>query len=178
MDRYRKAPTEQARQELLAQVRRMKEQVRDLLSRMAELSKGFNDEHMNEEALSELAKSQDLLGGLDDVEKKLAQGDVEGAMKSLDQMAAAMDRMMAGLSRTAGRPDEKAQALMREMLAFKAQLEKLEQAQKDTAGETEKLRAEYRRRIADRLKQAEGGSSGSTTWRRARRRTWRRPGRA
>jgi hypothetical protein len=122
---------------------------------MAELSKGFNDEHMNEEALAELTKSQDLLGGLDDVEKMLARGDVEGAMKALDQMAGAMDRMMAGLSRTAGMPDQKAQALMREMMAFKEQLERLEQAQKEAAGETEKLRAEYRRRIADRLKDAE-----------------------
>ncbi len=155
MERYRKAPSEQAKQELLAQVRRMKDQVRDLLSRMAELSKGFNDEHMNEEALAEMAKSQDLMGGLDQIEKMLARGDVEGAMKALDQMAGAMDRMMAGLSRTAGMPDEKAQALMKDMLAFKAQLEKLEQAQKDTAGETEKLRAEYRRRIADRLRDAE-----------------------
>ena len=155
MERYRKAPTDQAKQDLVAQVRRMKEQVRDLLSRMAELSKGFNDEHMNEEALSELAKSQDLLSGLDDVEKKLAQGDVEGAMKALDQMAGAMDRMTAGLSRTAGIPDERAQALMKDMLAFKEQLQKLEQAQKDTAGETEKLRAEYRRRVAERMKDAE-----------------------
>ncbi|HET6438727.1 MAG TPA: hypothetical protein VFG59_11730 [Anaeromyxobacter sp.] len=155
MEKYRKAPSEAARQDLLAQLKRMKEQVRDLLTRMAELSKGFNDEHMNEEALAELTKSQDLMGRLDEVEKKLAQGDVEGALKDLDQMASTMDRMMAGLSRTAGMPDERAQALMREMLAFKDQLQKLEDAQKATAEETEKVRAEYRRRIAERLKQAE-----------------------
>jgi len=155
MERYRKAPSEGAKEDLLAQVRRMKEQVRDLLSRMAELSKGFNDEHMNEEALAELAKSQDLLGGLDEVEKKLAQGDVEGAMKALDRMAGAMDQMMAGLSRTANLPDEKAQALMKEMLAFKSQMEKLEQEQKDVAAETEKLRAEYRHKLAERIRQEE-----------------------
>jgi hypothetical protein len=151
MERYRRAPTDQAKQELLAQVRRLKDQVHDLLNRMAELSKGFNDEHMNEEALEELAKSQDLMGGLDDVEKKLAQGDVEGAMKALDQMAGAMDKMMAGLSRTAGEPDEKTRALMKEMLAFKKQLEELESAQKETAGETEKLRAEYRKRVQQQM---------------------------
>jgi hypothetical protein len=155
MERYRKAPTDQAKQDLLAQVRRLKDQVRDLLQRMAELSKGFNDEHMNEEALAELAKSQDLMGGLDEVEKKLAQGDVEGAMKALDQMASAMDRMMAGLSRTAGEPDEKTRALMKEMMAFRKQLEELEQAQKDASGETEKLRAEYRKRIQQQLAGAE-----------------------
>jgi hypothetical protein len=155
MEQYRKAPTDQAKEALLAEVQRMKTQVRDLLQRMAELSKGFNDEHMNDEALAELAKSQDLMSGLDEVEKKLAAGDVEGALKALDEMASGMDRMLAGLSRTAGVPDEKAQALMRDMLAFKDQLEKLEKAQKDTAAETEQLRAEYRKRVADRLKNAE-----------------------
>ena len=55
-----------------------------------------------------MAKSQDLVGGLDDVEKLLAKGDVEGAMKALDEMASAMDKMLAGLQRTAGLPDEKA----------------------------------------------------------------------
>jgi hypothetical protein len=155
MERYRKAPSEGAKQELLAEVRRMREQVRDLLGRMAELSKGFNDEHMNEEALAELAKSQDLMGGLDEVEKKLAQGDVEGAMKALDQMASAMDRMTAGLDRTAGLPDEKSRALLQEMLAFKEQLGKIEREQKEAAAETDKIRAEYRRKVAERLKQAE-----------------------
>ncbi len=155
MEKYRSAPSEQAKKDLLAQVGRMKEQVRDLLRRMAELSKGFNDEHMNQEALAELAKSQDLLGGLDEVEKKLAQGDIEGAMKALDQLASAMDRMASGLSRTARVPDERAAALMKEMLAFKEQLEKLEQGQKDAAAQTEKIRAEYRRRIQEQLRKAE-----------------------
>jgi len=155
MERYRKAPSEAAKQDLLAEVRRMREQVRDLLSRMAELSKGFNDEHMNEEALAELAKSQDLMGGLDEVERKLAQGDVEGAMKALDEMASAMDRLAAGLDRTAGLPDEKAQELLQEMLAFKEQLEKVERDQRGAADETERIRAEYRKKVADRLRQAE-----------------------
>jgi DNA repair exonuclease SbcCD ATPase subunit len=110
---------------------------------------------MNEEALQELARSQDLMGGLDEAEKKLAQGDVEGAMKALDQMASAMDQMVAGLQRTAGLPDEKAAALMKDMLAFKDQLEKVETEQKKTAAETEKVRSEYRKKAAERMKDAE-----------------------
>src|SRR5262249_40039716 len=58
MEKYKQAPSETGKKELLAQIQRMKERVKDLLSRMAELSKGFNDEHMNEEALAELQKSQ------------------------------------------------------------------------------------------------------------------------
>jgi DNA repair exonuclease SbcCD ATPase subunit len=155
LEKYRKAPSEAGKRELLARIGRMKERVKDLLSRMAQLSKGFNDEHMNEEALAELAKSKDLVGGLDDVEKRLAQGDVEGAMKALDQMASTMDEMLAGLQRTAGRPDERSSALMKEMLAFKDELEKVKAEQEQTAGETESVRAEYRKKLEQKLKGAE-----------------------
>ncbi|BDG03411.1 hypothetical protein AMOR_24070 [Anaeromyxobacter oryzae] len=155
MEKFRSSPSDERKKELLAQIGRMKERVRDLLQQMAELSKGFNDEHMNEEALAEMAKSQDMMAGLDEVEQKLAKGDLEGAMKALDQMANAMDKMLAGLQRTAGMPDEKAQALMKDMLAFKEDLEKVQAEQKRTADETEKIRADYRRKIADKMKGAE-----------------------
>ena len=155
MAEYRQAPTDEKKQELLAQIGRMKERVKDLLARMSELSRGFSDEHMNSEALAEMARSKDMLAGLDEVERKLAEGDVEGAMKALDQMASQMDQMLAGLQRTAGLPDEKQQALMKEMLAFKDEIEKVEKEQGRTAAETEKIRSEYRKKIADRLKKAE-----------------------
>ncbi|MFO0584996.1 MAG: DUF4175 family protein [Anaeromyxobacter sp.] len=156
VEKYRRAPTEQAKQELLAQVQRMKDRVKDLLARMAELSKGFQDEHMNAEALAEMQRSKDLLGGLDEVEKKLAQGDVEGAMKALDEMASQLDQMVSGLEKTAGRPGEQNQELMKQMLAFKEELEKVRSDQKRTAEETEKIRSEYRQKLQDRLKGAEG----------------------
>ncbi len=155
LEKYRAAPSQAAKQELIAEIGRMKERVRDLLAQMAELSKGFNDEHMNAEALAELQRSKDLMGGLDQVEQLLAKGDVEGAMKALDQMASSMDQMLAGLQRTAGVPDEKAQALMKEMLAFKDQLEKVKAEQERTAGETEAVRAEYRKKLQERTKASE-----------------------
>jgi len=155
MAEYRSAPTDDKKQELLSRIGRMKERVKDLLARMSELSRGFNDEHMNEEALEELARSKDLMGGLDEIERMLAKGDVEGAMKALDQMASSMDRMLAGLERTARMPDERNEALMKEMLAFKEAIEKVQGEQQRTAEETEKLRSEYRKKIAERLKRAE-----------------------
>ncbi|WP_242360366.1 DUF4175 family protein [Anaeromyxobacter sp. SG17] len=155
MEKYRASPSDAAKKELLAEIGRMKERVKDLLAQMAELSKGFNDEHMNAEALAELARSKDLVGGLDEVEKLLAKGDVEAAMKALDAMASSMDQMLAGLQRTAGRPDEKAQALMKEMLAFKEQLEKVKAEQEATAGETDQVRAEYRKKLQERVKASE-----------------------
>jgi hypothetical protein len=155
LEKYKAAPTEEAKKEVLARISRMKDRVKELLARMAEMSRGFNDEHMNREALAEMAKSQDLVGGLDEIEQLLAKGDVEGAMKALDEMASSMDEMLAGLQRTAGRPDEKAQALMKEMLAFKDQLEKVKAEQERAAGETDKVREKYRSAIRKRLEDAE-----------------------
>ena len=57
LDRFRRAPTEEARQELTARIARMKERMNELLRRMAEQAKGLSDEHMNRDALAELAKS-------------------------------------------------------------------------------------------------------------------------
>jgi hypothetical protein len=155
LERFKASPTEEAKKELLSRIARMKERVRELLARMSEMSRGFNDEHMNEEALAEMQRSQDLMGGLDQIEQMLAKGDLEGAMRELDAMASAMDQMLAGLERTAGLPDEKARELMKQMLAFKKDLEDVKGQQEKTAGETDKIRQKYRDAIRKRLADAE-----------------------
>jgi hypothetical protein len=155
LEKYRAAPTEEARKEIIARIGRMKEQMRQLMARMGELAKGFNDEHMNEEALAELQRSGDVMGGLDKVEDLLAKGDVEGAMRELDALGGSMEKMLSQLRRTADLPDEKAQELMKEMLAFKRQLEEVQAAQQQVAAETSKVREEYRRRVRERMKEAE-----------------------
>ena len=125
----------------------MKERVKELLARMAELSKGFNDEHMNAEALAEMSRSKDLIGGLDEVEKMLAKGDVEGAMKALDQMASTMDQMLAGLERTARHARrEGAGAHEGDARLQGAAREGPGRAGARPPAETEKIRAEYRKK--------------------------------
>ena len=125
----------------------MKSRMQDMLRRMGELAKGINDEHMNQEALAELAKSKDAMGGLDEIEKLLAKGDVEGAMKALDQLGNAMQEMLSSLERTAGRPGEKNAALMKDMLAFKKELEEVQAAQEQVARATEQVKGAYQKRL-------------------------------
>jgi hypothetical protein len=66
-----------------------------------------------------------------------------------------MERMLSQLRRTADLPDEKAQELMKQMLAFKRDLEDVQAAQEQVARDTAKVREEYRRRVRDRMKEAE-----------------------
>ncbi len=155
LDKYRRAPNDDARQELVARISRMKERMNDLLRRMAEQAKGLSDEHMNQDALAELAKSKDVAGGLDAVEEALARGDVEAAMKALDEMGSAMDEMVAGLERTAGMPSEKNRELVKELREFKKELDGLRADQRKLGDETEKLREAWRQRMAEKMKDAE-----------------------
>ncbi|HSM92409.1 MAG TPA: DUF4175 family protein [Anaeromyxobacteraceae bacterium] len=155
LDRYRRAPNEAAKQELVARIARMKERMNDLLRRMAEQAKGLSDEHMNQDALAELAKSKDVAGGLDAVEQALARGDVEAAMKALDQMGSAMDEMVAGLEKTAGMPSEKNRELMKELRDFKRELDGVRADQRRLGEETERLREAWRQRMGERMKEAD-----------------------
>jgi hypothetical protein len=159
LDRYRRAPTDDAKKELLARIARMKERMNDLLRRMAEQAKGLSDEHMNRDALAELAKSKDVAGGLDAVEEALARGDVEAAMKALDAMGSSMDQMLAGLERTAGVPSEKNRELMKELRDFKKELDAVRGEQRQLGAETEPIREAWRQRMAEKMKAAEGASS-------------------
>jgi hypothetical protein len=154
LEKYKAAPSEAAKKELVARIQRMRERVKELLARMGEAARGFNDEHMNAEALGELAKSQDLASGMDQMEQMLAKGDVEGAMRALDQMASTMERMLAGMQRTAGMPDEKSRELMKDMLAFKESLEQIKGEQEKTAKETEAIQKRYKEALAQRARQA------------------------
>ncbi len=155
LEKYRQAPTEAGRKELLAQVARLKARMQEMMRRMSELAKGLSDEHMNQEALAEMMKSNDAMGGLEEVEKMLARGDVEGAMKALDQLGGVMQQMLSSLERTAGVPGQKNAELMKDMLAFKRQLEDVQREQEQVAGETEQVKGDYKRRLAERMKQLE-----------------------
>lgn len=151
IERYRESPDEEGRQRILAEIARMKQRMNEMARRMAELAKGIQDEHMNAEALAEAQRGQDALGGLDAVEEALRKGDVEAALKALDAMGSRMQQMMAGLERTAGRPDARTRELMKEMREFQQRLAEVQGRQERLSAETGKLREAYRKKIAGTL---------------------------
>ncbi len=152
LEKYKQAPTEEARRQLLAEIGRMKQRMQELLARMAELAKGINDEHMNLEALAEMSRQKDALAGLDQVEEMLRKGDIEGAMKALDALGSEMQDMLSRLERTAGRPGEKNRELVKEMREFEQRVREVEKQQEQVAAETEQVRQEYKKRLAAELR--------------------------
>src|SRR5207248_9836249 len=85
-DKLRKAPDEETKQQVLAEVARLRERIQELMQRMAEMAKGIRDEHLNQEALENVEKQQDLLSQLSDIQRKLQSGKIDDALKQLDQL--------------------------------------------------------------------------------------------
>jgi hypothetical protein len=159
LERLRDQPGDAARQEALAQLRRLRARMEELQARMAETARGFNDQHLNAEAMAELRRQQELSSPLDAIEKAIRQGDVAAAMKSLDQLSAELDKLAAGLERTAETPDAAQRALMKEMLAFKDQLEQVERQQREAAAQTAQLKDQVRQRLGPKLEEARQGAA-------------------
>ncbi len=155
IEKYKQAPTEQAKKQLLAEVARVRSRMQDMLRQMAELARGVSDAHMNAEALAEMSKSKDVAGGMKRVEEMLARDDVDAALKELDAMGSALQDMMASLQRTAGAPGERNAELTRKLREFQKDLGAVEQEQERLATETEKVRDAYRKATQERLKRAE-----------------------
>jgi hypothetical protein len=154
MEKFRDAPTDAAKQEVLAQIRRLRERMNELMARMAETARAMHDEHMNAEAMAELQKQGDMKSGLDAAEEAMKRGDVAAAMKALDELGSQLDQMMAGMKRTSEVPDAAQAELMKEMLAFKEQLEQVQAEQGKAADETEQVRNQLRQRMGEKLRQA------------------------
>ncbi len=154
MEKFRDAPTDAAKQEVLAQIRRLRERMNELMARMAETARAMHDEHMNAEAMAELQKQGDMKSGLDAAEEAMKRGDVAAAMKALDELGSQLDQMMAGMKRTSEVPDAAQAELMKEMLAFKEQLEQVQAEQGQLAGQTEQVRSQLRQRMGEKLRQA------------------------
>ncbi len=159
LERLRDQPGDAARQEALAQLKRLRARMAELQARLAETARGFNDQHLNAEAMAELQKQKALDSPLDAIEQAIQRGDMAAAMKALDQLSAQLDKLAAGLERTAESPDAGQQALMKEMLAFKDQLDRVERQQRETAAQTEQLRNQVRQRLGPKLEEAKQGAA-------------------
>jgi hypothetical protein len=156
-EKLRKAPDEQTRKELLAEVERLRERIQDLMARMAELAKGIRDEHLNQEAMETVRKEQDLLGQLADIQKKLQSGKIDEALKELDRLSQQLEKLENDLQQKAGREQggkysQEAKQLREAAQALREIKEKEHDLEKRTAG----LRREMRQQAQKRFEQKGG----------------------
>lgn len=154
IESLQEAPTDEARSAVLRELGRLRQRIEEMMQRMAQLSRGIQDEHLNLEAQRALAKEQDLLGQLDEVEQKVQDGDLEGALAEMQRLAMQMDELtqaMGGAMDSQLENDPALQQLAEDLESFDRDLAELEERQRQLVRETERLRQEQAERLQQRL---------------------------
>ncbi|HTS81380.1 MAG TPA: DUF4175 family protein [Myxococcaceae bacterium] len=143
---------------ILRQVSALRKRMDELARRMGELQKSIRDEHFNVEAMRELAKQQDMQGGLDEIEKLLKEGKTEEALARLQQLQAQMSELQKDLDDAAGNMGGRANPeLVKRYREFSDALKSTTEDQKNLAEQTRAVRDRYREQMRQRMKQAAQG---------------------
>lgn len=154
LESYQDAPTDEARQAVMRELSRLRSRIEEMMQRMAELSRGIQDEHLNLEAQRALSRERDLLGQLDEVEKKVQEGDLEGALAEMQKLAMQMDALTESFGAAADQQvenDPALQQLAEDLERFEQDLAEIEERQKVVTQETEKLRQDQIRELQRRM---------------------------
>ena len=146
-------------EKILRQVSALRRRVEELARRMGELQKSIRDEHYNLEAVQqELAKQQNMQGGLDEIEKLLKEGKIEEALTKLQQLQAQMSDIQKELDRQAESMGGRANPeLVKRYREFSDALKNTTEEQRQLAEQTKAVRDRYRDQMRQRMKQAAAG---------------------
>jgi MFS family permease len=145
-------------EKILRQVAALRNRMDELARRMAELQKSIRDEHYNLEALNEMARQQDMQGGLDDIEKLLKEGKTEEALARLQQLQAQMSDLQKRLEENAESMGGRANPeLVKRYREFSDALKTTTEEQRQLAEQTKAVRDRYREQMRQRMKQAAAG---------------------
>ena len=133
---YKKAPTDAARDAILNQIQRLKEQLRELYQRMAELRQEAPDEYLNQEAF----QSESMMENAQDLDKMLEEGKMEDVVAALENMIEQTQKMMEGIEKSQeDYGGEEYAALKKEMANFDTLLDEMVEEQQRLGGETEAI---------------------------------------
>ncbi|MBK8010909.1 MAG: DUF4175 family protein [Deltaproteobacteria bacterium] len=149
---YRDAPDAEKRRQIADSIRDIKEKIREIGRELGKMSSSIPQDLVNQDAL----ESEDSMKMMDSVERRMEDGDLDGAMAQLDRMLSASEEMIASLQ--SGRSElsrreyseitERAQKIWDD-------LSKLEKSERRVAAATESIAKNVLDRMKARLGSAE-----------------------
>ena len=154
LEKYRSAPDDATRDQLIQEIARLKERMAALMQRMAELSKSINDEHFNQEALREAGQAQQMMDVFDKLQELLYRGQVEEAMKQMEKLGQMLDKLEQNLQK-ASRESQGGQydPLAKDLSELARSLDQLQQDQQKLLEDTQRVREHYKQQLEERLRQ-------------------------
>lgn len=149
LEEYKAAPDAAKREQLTRAIAEIKQRISDIMKELAKTRGSIPTDYLNSDALEQ----RDSQESMDEIAKKIEEGDLDGAMAELDRMLGETEKMMAelqsGREELGGREyseiQERAQKIWDD-------LQNAEKQERELAQKTEKLSKE----VLDRMKQRLG----------------------
>lgn len=138
LEQYKAAPDAQTKQRIQREINRLRTRIADLMRRLSELMKQMPMEHLNRGALEKGAefKAMDLANRLQAMQEALDRGDVDEAMRLLEQMENDMQELMTQLQADRQERDKEQDMLREELAAIRESLEQVRKEQDAVTQET------------------------------------------
>jgi hypothetical protein len=149
---YKASPTEATKQRILAQVSRLKERLNDLYRRMQELAGEIQDEHLNREAREMMDRNEDLMSKLDEVQRDLAKGGGDEALKAVEDLQKQIDKLEQNLEQRAGEADDDQKKLAAQLQQLASDLIDLQGDETQLKKDTEQVRSREREAAKEKAK--------------------------
>ncbi|NWF55626.1 MAG: DUF4175 family protein [Syntrophaceae bacterium] len=151
--------TQEALDEALKELKKLAELLHSIMEAMTRLAPQLPDEFLNSPELSGL-DFQDLFSDLEQLRKKLMEGDLAGAMEAAQRLLQSLSEMMAAMGRAGAQAARSQMDRMQgEMSRQTGELDKLLSEQREILRETERIDRELREKMLEeaqkRLKDAQ-----------------------
>ncbi|MEE2757104.1 MAG: DUF4175 family protein [Myxococcota bacterium] len=158
MTAYKKRPSDALKARIMRNIRRLKDRMRALQKRMANLRKKLPDEFLNLDGMKSGEVSQglsDTRKQLDNLEKMMEENRLDDALKALDEMSETLDQLSSALDQDMQELHEQTNpALQKALSELMDQTRDLMKQQEELSQETEtqsKLEQEKQAEIFDKL---------------------------
>ena len=149
LTQYKESGDPAARDALLAEIKRMQDQMATLAARLAELRREVPDEFLNEEAFH----SDDMMQKAASLDELIEEGKLEDAQKALESMLSQSEKMvkeLENLDEEVG--GEEYKELKEKLQRFSDELTALEAGQQEALKDTERLLEAASKKAEDKLK--------------------------
>jgi hypothetical protein len=148
LDQYTRAPSEEVRRQIEAEIARLKEKVARLMARQREVLKGIRDEYLNPEALAKMMSENDLMGSLDKIQKLMNEGNTDQIQKELSKLDRQLQQLQAEILRSRAKfGQDKYAELAQQFMKVQSELNAISEAQQKAKSQTN----EIKKRFLDRL---------------------------
>ena len=139
----------EALEKMMKELNELRQLLQTVMEALSKMATQLPDEFVNSPELSDL-EFQDLFKDLEEIEKKLMAGDLEGALEAAQRLLQALSEMMAALSRAGAQANMSSfDRLQSEMSHQAGELDKILGEQKEILSGTEGIDQEIRRRMEE-----------------------------